>query len=201
MSSTSTDSKGEHDSAGSGNRIAMVRNKPHRRRTGLRQSARTRQARRAQERARAAQGPPLSGVEVSPGSEAHAPGPEDDRLVRMAAPVRYALLGISLVMLLWFMTALRPGKVSNLEIPLPTWALDVAALSPLAALARYWNPEIRKKTDTLEFDLKLLSGLYFLMAILGAALGGYWQLWPGVAISVAVHAGIWHTNRQARDHG
>jgi hypothetical protein len=134
-------------------------------------------------------------------SEAHALGPEDDRVVRLAAPVRYALLTIALVMLLWFIVALRAGKASNLGLPLPTWALDVAALSPLAALARYWNPEIRKKTGTLEFDLKIFSGLYFFMAILGAALGGYWQLWPGVAISVAVHAGIWHTNRQARGHG
>jgi hypothetical protein len=27
---------------------------------------------------------------------------------------------------------------------------------------------------------------------------GHWQLWPAVAFSIAVVAGIWHTNRQAR---
>jgi len=184
----------------------MVRNKPDKRRTGLTQSARTRQARQAQERLRAVQASHSSGGEDPPGSgvfgsDAHAPGPEDERLLRLAARVRYVLLAIVLVMVLWFIVALRAGKASGPELPMPTWALDVAALSPLAVLGWFWSPQTRKKIDTLEFDLRVISGLYFFMAILGATLGGYWQLWPGVAISVAVHAGIWYTNWQSRSHG
>ena len=118
----------------------------------------------------------------------------------MAARVRYVLLAILLVMVLWFMVALQDRKTAGIDLPVPTWALDVAALSPLLVLVRFWKPEIRKKSDTLEFDVRVISGLYFVMAFLGAALGGYWQLWPGVAISVAVHAGLWYTNWRAGDH-
>jgi hypothetical protein len=114
--------------------------------------------------------------------------------------VRYVLLAIALAMLLWFIVALREHEVWGLEVPMPTWALDIAALSPLLVLIRFWNPELRKESDTREFDLRVISGLYFLMAILGAALGGYWQLWPGVAISIAVHAGVSYTNRRAHSH-
>ncbi|MFJ2829043.1 hypothetical protein ACIPC1_15940 [Streptomyces sp. NPDC087263] len=114
--------------------------------------------------------------------------------------MRYVLLAIALVMLLWFIVAMQNHTTWGLELPMPTWALDIAALSPLLVLIRFWNAEIRRKSDTLEFDLRVISGLYFLMALLGAALGGYWQLWSGVAISAAVHAGIWYTTRRTRSH-
>ncbi|MFE9763209.1 hypothetical protein ACFYPC_01535 [Streptomyces sp. NPDC005808] len=114
--------------------------------------------------------------------------------------MRYVLLALALVMLLWFIVAMQSHKTWGLELPMPTWALDIAALSPLLVLMRFWNPETRRKSDTLEFDLRVISGLYFLMALLGAALGGYWQLWPGVVISAAVHAGIWYSNTRARSH-
>ncbi|MFF4253157.1 hypothetical protein ACFY1L_18315 [Streptomyces sp. NPDC001663] len=168
---------------------------------------RTRQARRAQERGRAAavqdshpgaEGGPRFGAA---GSLAPTPDPEDERFRRLATRVRYVLLAIALVMTLWFMVALQDRRTAGLDLPVPTWALDVTALSPLLVLVRFWKPEIRKKGDTLEFDLRVFSGLYFLMAFLGAALGGYWQLWPGVAISAAVHVGIWSTNRRASGHG
>ncbi|MCH5672919.1 hypothetical protein [Streptomyces gilvus] len=67
-------------------------------------------------------------------------------------------------------------------------------------LVRFWAPEIRKKSDTLESDLRIFSGRYFVMSFLGAALGGYWQLWLGVGICAAVQAGIWYTNRRASGH-
>jgi hypothetical protein len=120
---------------------------------------------------------------------------------RLAARVRYALLAIALVMTLWFIVALQGRKTGGGDLPVPTWALDAAALSPLLVLIRFWKPEIRKQSDTLEFDLRVLSGLYFFMAVLGAALGGYWQLWPGVGLGAAVHLGIWYTNRRASSHG
>ncbi|MFJ4786752.1 hypothetical protein [Streptomyces sp. NPDC088794] len=104
-------------------------------------------------------------------------------------------------MTLWFIVALQGRKTAGVDLPVPTWALDAAALSPLLVLIRFWKPEIRKQSDTLEFDLRVLSGLYFLMAFLGAALGAYWQLWPGVGLGAAVHAGIWYTNRRAGGHG
>ncbi|MFE6481555.1 hypothetical protein ACFVGN_01240 [Streptomyces sp. NPDC057757] len=110
------------------------------------------------------------------------------------------LLAIALVMLMWFIVVMRDDKTWGLELPMPTWALDLAALSPLLVLIRFWSPETRRKSDTLEFDLRVISGLYFLMALLGAALGRYAQLWLGVAISAAVHAGIWYTNRRAPSH-
>ena len=131
----------------------------------------------------------------------HTSAPEDEKLIRLAAQARYVLLAIALVMLLWFIVALQDRDAWGPEMPMPTWALDIAALSPLLVLIRFWSPETRKRSNTLEFDLRVFSGLYFLMAILGAALGGYWQLWPGVVVSVAVHAGIWYSNRQARSHG
>ena len=191
----------------------MVRPKPEKRRSGLTESARTRQARQAQERVRAAADQdlhgsvrPPRGAEDHPGTDAadsgtHASGPGNERFLKRAAQVRYTLLAIALVMLLWFIVAMQDHTTWGLELPMPTWALDIAALSPLLVLIRFWNPETRRKSDTLEFDLRVISGLYFLMALLGAALGGYWQLWPGVAISAAVHAGIWYTNRRTRRHG
>lgn len=191
----------------------MVRPKPEKRRSGLTGSARTRQARQAQERARAEADQDLHGsvrtprgAEDHPGTDAADPGtpasgPGDESFLKRAAQVRYALLAIALVMLLWFIVAMQDHTTWGPELPMPTWALDIAALSPLLVLIRFWNPETRRKSDTLEFDLRVISGLYFLMAFLGAALGGYWQLWPGVAISAAVHAGIWYTNRRTRSHG
>ncbi|MER6223582.1 hypothetical protein ABT189_23990 [Streptomyces sp900105755] len=110
------------------------------------------------------------------------------------------LLPIAVVMLLWFVIALQDRRTSGLELPVPTWALDAAALSPLVVYIRFWNSRVRKMTDSLEFDLRVFSGLYFGMAFLGAVLGGYWQLWPGTAISIAVYAGIWYTNRRAGVH-
>jgi len=185
----------------------MVKFKPEKRKTGLTKSARTQQARRAQERGRtsAVQDSHPRGAEGRSGtgvfgSVVPAPGPEVERYQRLAARVRYVLLAILLVMVLWFMVALQDRKTAGIDLPVPTWALDVAALSPLLVLVRFWKPEIRKKSDTLEFDVRVISGLYFVMAFLGAALGGYWQLWPGVAISVAVHAGLWYTNWRAGDH-
>jgi hypothetical protein len=186
----------------------MVRPKPEKRRTGLTSSARTRQARRAQDRDRAAavQESHPRGAEGRPrigavGSVAPAPGPDDEGFRRLTARVRYVLLAIAVVMVLWFMVALQDRRTAGLDLPVPTWALDVAALSPLVVLARFWKPEIRKKSDTLEFDLRVFSGLYLFMAFLGAVLGGYRQLWLGVGISAAVHVGIWYTNRQAGSHG
>lgn len=184
----------------------MVRPEPEKRRTGLPESARTRQARRAQERVRAAADQDLHASPRpprQPGDHAgtHASDPGDERFLKRAAQVRYVLLAIALVMLLWFIVAMQNHKTWGLELPMPTWALDVAALSPLLVLIRFWSPETRRKSDTLEFDLRVISGLYFLMALLGAVLGGYRQLWPGVAISAAVHAGIWYTNRRTRSHG
>ncbi|MEU1268156.1 hypothetical protein [Streptomyces sp. NPDC005799] len=114
--------------------------------------------------------------------------------------MRYLLLAIILVMAVWFMVALQDRKTAGLDLPVPTWALDAAALGPVLVLVRFWKPETRKKSDTLESDLKIFSGLYFCMAFLGAVLGGYWQLWPGVGLCVAVHAGIWYTNRRADNH-
>lgn len=191
----------------------MVRFKPVKRRAGLTESARTRQAREAQERVRATANqhphptrrPPV-GEETEPASDAvgsgsHTSAPEDVKLVKLAAQVRYVLLVIALVMLLWFIVAMQDRDTWGPEMPMPTWALDIAALSPLLVLIRFWSPETRKRSVTLEFDLRVFSGLYFVMAILGTALGGYWQLWPGVLVSVAVHAGIWYTNRQMRSHG
>lgn len=190
----------------------MVRPEPEKRRTGLTESARTRQARQAQERVRAAADQDLHASARPPrpagdhagtdtaGSGTHASGPGDERFLKRAAQVRYALLAIALVMLLWFIVAMQNHRTWGLELPMPTWALDIAALSPLLVLIRFWSPETRRKSDTLEFDLRVISGLYFLMALLGATLGGYWQLWPGVAISAAVHAGIWYTNRRTRSH-
>jgi hypothetical protein len=174
----------------------MVRSQPEKRRTGLTKSARTRQARQAQERVYAASD---SGTKAAD-SESHTSVPGDERFLGRSAQVRYVLLAIALAMLLWFIVALREHEVWGLEVPMPTWALDIAALSPLLVLIRFWNPELRKESDTREFDLRVISGLYFLMAILGAALGGYWQLWPGVAISIAVHAGVSYTNRRAHSH-
>ncbi|MFI9616971.1 hypothetical protein ACIHCM_35785 [Streptomyces sp. NPDC052023] len=104
-------------------------------------------------------------------------------------------------MLLWFMVALQNSKPGVPELPMPTWALDVAALSPLLVLIRFWNPETRARSGILEFDLRVFSGLYFLMAVFGVAGGGYRQLWPAVAISVAVHVGIWYSNRRAGGRG
>lgn len=191
----------------------MVRPKPEKRRSGLTESARTRQARQVQERVHAAADQdlhgsvrPPRGAEEHPGTDGadsgtHASGPGDERFLKRAALVRYVLLAIALVMLLWFIVAMQNHKTWGLELPMPTWALDIAALSPLLVLIRFWGPETRRRSDTLEFDLRVISGLYFLMALLGAALGGYWQLWPGVAISAAVHAGIWYTNRRTRSHG
>ncbi|MEU6224835.1 hypothetical protein [Streptomyces sp. NPDC047042] len=190
----------------------MVRRKPEKRASCLTQSARTRQARQAQERVRAAADQDLYGAVRAPGgpedhpgtdaadSGTHESGPTDERFLKRAAQVRYALLAIALVMLLWFIVAMPDQPTSGLELSMPTWVLDVAALSPLLVLIRFWSPAIRRKSDTLEFDLRVISGLYFLMAFLGASLGGYWQLWPGVGISAAVHAGIWYTNRRTRGH-
>jgi hypothetical protein len=190
----------------------MVRPKPEKRRGGLTESARTRQARQAQERVRAevdqdlrGSARPPRGAEDDPGTDAagsgtDVSGPGDERFHGRAAHVRHVLLAIAFVMLLWFIVAMQDHTTWGLELTMPTWALDIAALSPLLVLIRFWSPETRRKSDTLEFDLRVISGLYFLMAILGAALGGYWQLWPGVAISAAVHAGLWYTNRRTRSH-
>jgi hypothetical protein len=185
----------------------MVKFKPVKRKTGLTQSARTRQARRAQGRGRTsavedsyahdAEGRTAIGVF---GHGTHASTPEDERAHRFAARVRYVLLAILLVMVLWYMVALQDRRTAGLDLPVPTWALDVAALSPLLVLVWVWKPEIRRKSETLEFDLRVMSGLYFVIAFLGAALGGYWQLWLGVAISAAVHAGIWYTNWRCGSH-
>lgn len=192
----------------------MVRFKPVKRKVGLTESARTRQVRQAQERARAVVSqPPGQATNPSPGAEAHqatdafgsgahdASGPSDEKLLRGAARARSALLAVALVMLLWYIVALKGSKTWGPELPVPTWALDVAALSPLVVLIRFWRPEARERSDTLEFDLKVFSGLYFFMSVLGAVLGGYWQLYPAIAISVGVHVGIWYTNRRVRNHG
>ncbi|MEU1302393.1 hypothetical protein [Streptomyces shenzhenensis] len=188
----------------------MVRPGPQRRKNGLTESARTRQARQAQEDARVAGGgirPPAQGEtgnRPEPDAAGHeTPGtdPSDVRLLRHAAAVRYSLLAISIVMLLWFMVALQGDRTGESRLPVPTWALNVAALGPLLGLIRFWNPEIRKKTDTLEFDLRVFSGLYLVMGFLSAALGGYRSLWIAVAISAMVHIGIWYTNRRAIQRG
>lgn len=192
----------------------MVRFKPVKRKGGLTGSARTRQVRQAQERAGAVvDQPPGQGTRPSHGAEAHqatdvfgsgahdTSGPTDAKLLRAASRARFALLAVALVMLLWFMVALKGSQTWGPELPVPTWALDVAALSPLVVLIRFWRPEARERSDTLEFDLKVFSGLYFLMSSLGAVLGGYWQLYPAIAISVGVHMGIWYTNRRVRNHG
>lgn len=124
-----------------------------------------------------------------------------ERLFRLAARLRYALLAIALVMLMWFLVSLRGNKTWGVDLTAPVWSMDVAALTPLLALIRFWNRTTRAEGVTLESDLKIFSGLYLLMSLLPAVLDGRWQLWPGVLFSLAVYVGIWYTNWQARTLG
>lgn len=170
------------------------------RKTGLVRSARTRQARQAQERA----GVGRPQTVAHPGSVRFGTVPDKAAATRSADPlwvscVRYALIAVVLSVVLWFIVALRGAEVLGVEIPVPTWGLDAAALGPLLVLVRFRRPEDWRRC-ALESDLRAISTLYLVMAFLGAVLGGYWQLWPGAAVSVAVLTGIrYATRRMAHD--
>lgn len=86
-------------------------------------------------------------------------------------------------------------------LPLPTWEWDIAALTPLPVLIRYRDSALRSRVTQLESHLRIFSGFYLFYALPFAALDGRWQLWPAVAFSVTVYAGIWYTNRRARTRG
>ncbi|MFJ6569859.1 hypothetical protein ACIQNU_20800 [Streptomyces sp. NPDC091292] len=133
------------------------------------------------------------------GSGAPASAPADEKLLRRAPMAGYVLLAIALAMVHWFILALQGQDTAGPQVPLPSWWLDAAALSPLVVLIRFRRPDIWKRSGTLEFDLRVISGIYLLMALLGATLGGYWQLWPGVVISIAVQAGVSYVNWRARE--
>ncbi|MFJ1972415.1 hypothetical protein ACIO93_27460 [Streptomyces sp. NPDC087903] len=111
------------------------------------------------------------------------------------------LLTVAVVMLMWFLVSLSGEKTWGVELSTPTWPVDIAALTPLLTLIRFWNPEARAEGVTLESDLKIFSGLYLFMSLPPATLDGRWELWPAVLFSLAVYAGIWYTNRQVRARG
>ncbi|MGP3948557.1 hypothetical protein [Streptomyces sp. 7N604] len=125
----------------------------------------------------------------------------DEKIFKLAARMRYALVTVVALTLLWFLPALRDATLWGWEVPVPTWWTDIAASTPLLVLFRFWDPEIRGRGATLESDLKILSGLYLFMAVVGAAIEGIWLLLPALVFSVAVFAGIWYTNRRARTRG
>ncbi|MYS92623.1 MULTISPECIES: hypothetical protein [Streptomyces] len=106
------------------------------------------------------------------------------------------------VIILWFLSS--DEQLGGWRVPtLQAWALDLAAATPLLALIRFPGRQAREETATLEFELKLLSGLYAFFAVVdifddtGAPLAAL----PAVLFGVAVFAGIWYTNRQARTRG
>jgi hypothetical protein len=193
----------------------MVRFKPVKREADSTDSARIREARRAAQGRTRSSGPhhprlPVRAPreeEQSRSSEADGSGgssagqQESERLFRLAARLRYVLLAVALVMLAWFLGSLRGGKTWGVELATPTWPMDIAALSPLLALIRFWNPEARAEGVTLESDLKIFGGLYLFMSLTPAVFDGRWQLWPAVLFSLAVYVGIWYTNWQARARG
>ncbi|MFJ3231522.1 hypothetical protein [Streptomyces sp. NPDC086787] len=210
-SSTYTNAKGHMTGAGT---VAMVRFKPVKREASSPDSARARKARRVQGRARSS-GPhhphlsnrnPQEQQAICPpatvAANRGAPDREEaERLFKLAARLRYALLAVAVVMLIWFLVSLSGEKTWGVELATPTWPLDLAALTPLVALVRFRNPKDREEGVTLESDLRILSGLYLFMALSFALLDGQWQLWPAVAFSSFVYAGIWYTNKQAHSGG
>jgi hypothetical protein len=126
---------------------------------------------------------------------------EDDRLFRLAARLRYGLLAVAVAMLMWFLVSWGGEKTWGVELAVPTWPVDIAALTPLLALIRFWKPEARAEGVTMESDLKIFSGLYLFMSLPLAAFDGRRQLWPAVLFSLAVYVGIWYSNRRARARG
>ncbi|MFF1626194.1 MULTISPECIES: hypothetical protein [unclassified Streptomyces] len=111
------------------------------------------------------------------------------------------LVAVAAFTLLWFLPALRGATLAGWEVPMPTWWTDIAALTPLLALFLFWEPEARSSGVTVESDLRILSGLYLFMAVVGAVREEIWLLVPAMIFSAAVFAGIWYTNRQARTRG
>ncbi|MGW3287877.1 hypothetical protein ACWDR3_24930 [Streptomyces sp. NPDC001002] len=125
----------------------------------------------------------------------------DEALFKLATRLRYVLVAVLVLTLLWFLPALRNATLWGWQVPMPTWWTDIAALTPLLALFRFRDPEARRSGVTMESDLKIVSGLYLFMAVVGALREGFLPLLPTVVFSVSVFAGIWHTNRQARARG
>ncbi|MDT9697172.1 hypothetical protein RMT89_14795 [Streptomyces sp. P17] len=127
---------------------------------------------------------------------------EDEDAFRSGQKVRMALVAVAVVILLWFLSSdEEPG---GWRVPaLQAWALNIAAATPLLALVRFRNPRAREETVTLEFELKFLSGLYALFAIVDifSGTGTQWGALPALVFGVAVYAGIWYTNKQARARG
>ncbi|MET7701031.1 hypothetical protein [Streptomyces sp. NPDC005485] len=111
------------------------------------------------------------------------------------------LIAVAVLMLMWSLAAMSGGRTSGVELATPTWPVDIAALTPLLVLLRFWDSKAREEGVTLESDLKILSGLYLFMSLPFAVFDSLWQLWPAVGFSVAVYAGIYYTNRQARARG
>ncbi|MFJ6081605.1 hypothetical protein ACIQI8_09385 [Streptomyces sp. NPDC092369] len=126
---------------------------------------------------------------------------QDERVLKLATMMRYALVAVLAFTLVWFLPALRNATVAGWEVPMPTWWTDIAALTPLLALIRFRDPADRESGVTVEFDLKVLGSLYLFMAVAGAVREGLWLLLPAMVFSFAVFAGIWYTNRRARARG
>ncbi|MFJ6569856.1 hypothetical protein ACIQNU_20785 [Streptomyces sp. NPDC091292] len=110
------------------------------------------------------------------------------------------LIAIVLLMAAWFIFALDGRSKNWIDPPMPTWQLDIAALSPLVVLIRFRRPEVWKRSGMLDSDVRIVSGLYFAMALLGA-LAGHPELWLGVAFGVAGIAGFSYLNRRAERDG
>ncbi|MEU6255548.1 hypothetical protein [Streptomyces sp. NPDC047043] len=126
---------------------------------------------------------------------------EDERFFKLAVRMRYVLVAVAAFTLLWFLPAFRGATLAGWEIPMPTWWTDIAAITPLLALVLFREPAARRSGVTVEFDLRIISGLYLFMAVAGAVNEGIWLLLPAIVFSTAVFAGIWYTNRQARIRG
>ena len=147
-------------------------------------------------------GPENTGaVDTDRDADRDAAGQSDEEIFKLATRLRYVLVAVLVLTLLWFLPALRDATLWGWQVPMPTWWTDLAALTPLLALLRFRNPEGRHSGVTVESDLQIVSGLYLFMAVVAALSEGFLLLLPAMVFSVAVFAGIWYTNRQARTRG
>src|SRR3954447_9772270 len=162
----------------------MVRFKPVKGEASSADSTRVGNKRRGRARPSAPHHPRMStrtprreGPSSSPGatgSDGSVTEQENERLFRLAARLRYVLLAVSVLMLIWFLVSLSGEKTWGVELSAPTWPVDIAAFIPLLVLIRFRKPEVRAEGVTLESDLKIFSGLYLFMSLPYATFDGRW---------------------------